>query len=160
MDEQTATDEQTTAEEQAAEQRYIEGSADDENAEAIDHPTKLMRVAHMVRTMLDEVRTTDLDEAGRARLAAIHRRSIEMLKGVVSDELGQELDDVTGELSPDDVPTGSELRVVQAQLAGWLEGLFRGIQATMMSQQAAVRDQLQQQQALERGGEGARGQYL
>jgi hypothetical protein len=125
----------------------------------IEEPAKLLRIAHMVRSMLDEVRTTELDEAGRARLADVHRRAVAALREVVSDDLEEELTDVADQLG-DETPTGSELRVAQAQLAGWLEGLFRGIQATMAAQQQAAKQQLAQIQQEQQEGTSGSGQYL
>ena len=97
----------------------------------------------MVRTMLDEVRRAPLDDAGRRRLAEIHERSLEELESVLSPDLQQELGEVILPLTSD-APTESELRLAQAQLVGWLEGLFHGIQATLFTQQAAAQGQLDQ----------------
>lgn len=130
----------------------------------IEHPGKLLRIAHMVRTMLDEVRTVELDEAGRETMAQVHERVIESLSEVVSDDLKAELAQVLPDISGD-VPTGSELRIVQAQLAGWLEGLFRGIQASVVTQQMMAQQQVEQlrREQMRSGppvpGSGA-GQYL
>ncbi|HEX2027672.1 MAG TPA: proteasome activator [Nitriliruptorales bacterium] len=127
--------------------------------EEIEHPARLLRIAHSIRSLLDEVRTTDLDEAGRERLAAIHQQAVDSLQEIVSENLVEELGQM--ELPMDEgIPSGGELRVVQAQLAGWLEGLFRGIQASMASQQIAQQHhrQLAQRRALEGGGQT--GQYL
>ena len=119
-----------------------EASADDAN-EQISSPTKLIRIASMVRTMLDEVRRAPLDDAGRRRLAEIHERSLEELESVLSPDLQKELGEVILPLTSD-APTESELRFAQAQLVGWLEGLFHGIQATLFTQQAAAQGQLDQ----------------
>lgn len=132
--------------------------------EEIEHPAKLLRIAAIVKAMLDEVRTVELDEAARARLATIHNRMIEELGDLVSDDLRAELSEL--ELEPvEGEPTGAELRVVQAQLSGWLQGLFHGIQASVASQQLAARQQLAQmkQGQLGPGGEqtgAGAGQYL
>ena len=117
--------------------------AADEASEQISSPTKLIRIASMVRTMLDEVRRAPLDDAGRRRLAEIHERSLEELESVLSPDLQQELTEVVLPLTSD-APTESELRLAQAQLVGWLEGLFHGIQATLFTQQAAAQGQLEQ----------------
>ena len=93
----------------------------------------------MVRTMLDEVRRAPLDDAGRRRLREIHESSLEELEGVLSPDLRQELSEVVLPLTSDD-PTESELRLAQAQLVGWLEGLFHGIQATLFTQQAMAQE--------------------
>ena len=103
---------------------------------------KLMRIASMTRAMLDEVRHSDLDDAGRRRLVEIHERSLEEMQDVLSEDLRQELDDMFVPLQEE--ASESELRLVQAQLVGWLEGLFAGIQATLLSQQAAAANQLQE----------------
>jgi hypothetical protein len=115
----------------------------DEAGEQISSPTKLIRIASMVRTMLDEVRRAPLDDAGRRRLAEIHERSLEELESVLSPDLQQELGEVILPLTSE-APTESELRLAQAQLVGWLEGLFHGIQATLFTQQAAAQGQLDQ----------------
>jgi hypothetical protein len=117
--------------------------ATDEASEQISSPTKLIRIASMVRTMLDEVRRAPLDDAGRRRLAEIHERSLQELESVLSPDLQQELGEVILPLTSES-PTESELRLAQAQLVGWLEGLFHGIQATLFTQQAAAQGQLEQ----------------
>lgn len=133
--------------------------------EEIDHPARLLRLAAMTRAMLDEVRQVDLDERGRSRLAEIHRRCLRMLGEAVSENLRDELHDVALQID-DGPPSEAELRVAQAQLLGWLEGVFHGIQATISAQQAAAQQQLAQlrrRQALpgpERPTEEARGLYL
>lgn len=149
----------------APQQRFLE-QEEEGPAEEVEHPTKLLRIAHSVRSMLDEVKVTDLDEAGRKRLADIHNRTVTSLREILSEDLSDELSEDMQFLH-DEIPTGSELRIAQAQLAGWLEGLFRGIQASMATQQMAAKQQLQQmrqQRALGQGGgdqgEGGTGQYL
>jgi hypothetical protein len=117
--------------------------AAEEVSEQISSPTKLIRIAAMVRTMLDEVRRAPLDDAGRRRLREIHEKSLQELESVLSPDLRQELADVVLPLTSD-TPTESELRLAQAQLVGWLEGLFHGIQATLFTQQATAQGQLDQ----------------
>jgi hypothetical protein len=112
-----------------------------EDGEQVTSPTKLIRIATMVRTMLDEVRRAPLDDAGRRRLREIHEKSLSELKGVLSPELQKELSEVVLPLTSE-APSESELRLAQAQLVGWLEGLFHGIQATLFTQQAATQSQL------------------
>jgi proteasome activator-like protein len=107
--------------------------------ETITEPAKLLRIASMVRELLEETRQTSLDEPGRKRLAEIYGRAVGELTGVLSGDLREELESLAP--SMDGVPTESELRVAQAQLVGWLEGLFHGIQAAMFAQQAAARAQ-------------------
>lgn len=130
----------------------------DEASEQISSPTKLIRIASMVRTMLDEVRRAPLDDAGRKRLKEIHERSLEELESVLSPDLQQELSEVVLPLTSDD-PTESELRLAQAQVVGWLEGLFHGIQATLFTQQAAAQGQLEQmrRRALDQGASASSG---
>ena len=111
--------------------------------EQVSRPTKLIRIASMVRTMLDEVRRAPLDDAGRRRLREIHERSLSELEEVLSPELRQELSDVVLPFT-DEAPTESELRLAQAQLVGWLEGLFHGIQATLFTQQTVAQQQLEE----------------
>jgi hypothetical protein len=118
-------------------------NAGDETGEQISSPTKLIRIASMVRTMLDEVRRAPLDDAGRRRLREIHERSLEELESVLSPDLRKELAEVVLPLTGES-PSESELRLAQAQLVGWLEGLFHGIQATLFTQQAAAQGQLDQ----------------
>lgn len=111
----------------------------------VSEPTKLIRIASMTRAMLEEVRQAPLDESGRTRLAEVHGRSIAELRGVLSPELLEEFDEIMIPLQEDEV-TEAELRVAQAQLIGWLEGLFHGIQASLWSQQMAAQHQLAEMQ--------------
>jgi hypothetical protein len=120
-----------------------DGEVEDDGAEQVRRPTKLIRIASMVRNMLDEVRRAPLDDAGRRRLREIHEKSLEELESVLSPDLRRELSDVVLPFSSD-APSESELRLAQAQLVGWLEGLFHGIQATLFTQQAAAQGQLDQ----------------
>jgi Bacterial proteasome activator len=110
--------------------------------ETITEPAKLLRIASMVRELLEETRQTSLDEPGRKRLADIYGRSVGELSEVLSEDLREELESLAP--SMEGVPTESELRVAQAQLVGWLEGLFHGIQAAMFAQQAAARAQFEE----------------
>jgi hypothetical protein len=114
----------------------------DERTEAITQPAKLLRIASMVRELLDETRQASMDEAGRSRLADIYHRAVGELSEVLSPDLQEELADLAPPLAG--VPSESEIRVAQAQLVGWLEGLFHGIQAAMFSQQAAARQQFEE----------------
>jgi hypothetical protein len=112
----------------------------------VSSPAKVMRIGTTVKQLLEEVRSTDLDEKGRQRLAEIHRRSIEELEDGLSKDLIDELERLDLPFdSADGPPTTSELRIAQAQLVGWLEGLFHGIQTAIMAQQAMA------QQAAARG---------
>ncbi len=119
-----------------------EESAPEENTDYISQPAKVMRIGSMVKTLLDEARSAPLDEAGRARLREIYQTSIHELSGALSPDLGGELSRMVLPFSGD-VPSESELRVAQAQLVGWLEGLFHGIQASLFAQQAAAAAQLE-----------------
>jgi hypothetical protein len=131
--------------------------------EQVTRPTKLIRIASMVRGMLDEVRRAPLDDAGRRALREIHEKSLHELEGVLSPELQKELEDVVLPFNSD-TPSESELRIAQAQLVGWLEGLFHGIQATLFTQQAQAQSQfeeMRQRRAIEGGGgERTPGAYL
>ena len=109
------------------------------SGETITEPAKLLRIASMVRELLDETRQASLDEAGRSRLADVYQRAVGELREVLSPDLQEELGDLAPPL--EGVPSESEIRVAQAQLVGWLEGLFHGIQAAMFAQQAAARQQ-------------------
>jgi hypothetical protein len=119
------------------------GPGDDDDGEQVIRPTKLIRIASMVRNMLDEVRRAPLDDAGRRRLREIHERSLRELERVLSPELQKELAEVVLPFTSE-APSESELRLAQAQLVGWLEGLFHGIQATLFTQQAAAQQQLEE----------------
>ena len=111
--------------------------------QTIEEPGKLLRIAAMTRSMLEEARDVTLDEEGRSRLRDIHGASVQQLRDVVTDDLREELSEVFLSLGGD-VPSQAELRIAQAQLIGWLEGLFNGIQAAIMTQQMAAQAQLQQ----------------
>lgn len=111
--------------------------------EAVSEPAKVMRVGSMIKQLLDEVRGTDLDEPARERLRDIYDRSIEELGSALSPDLRGELERLAFPFTGDTTPTEVELRVAQAQLVGWLEGLFHGIQATLFAQQMAARQQLE-----------------
>jgi hypothetical protein len=127
----------------------------DVREESIEQPAKVMRIGSMVKQLLDEVRQAPLDEAGRTRLREIYEQSIRELASGLSPDLVEELDRVTLPFDHD-VPTEAELRIAQAQLVGWLEGLFHGIQATLVAQQMAARAQLDdmRQRGLPRGPDG------
>lgn len=113
-------------------------------ADLIEQPAKVMRIGSMIKQLLEEVRTAPLDEAGRARLAAIHERSIKELEQGLAAELIDELERITLPFSTTSAPSDAELRIAQAQLVGWLEGLFHGIQTALFAQQMAARAQLEQ----------------
>jgi hypothetical protein len=121
-------------------------AASAESEQPVSEPTKLIRMASMTRAMLDEVRQAPLDEGGKSRLAEVHSRSIEEMRGVLSPDLLEEFDGVMIPLPEDDKVTEAELRIAQAQLIGWLEGLFHGIQASLWTQQMAAQSQLAEMQ--------------
>ncbi|WP_269047440.1 bacterial proteasome activator family protein [Paenarthrobacter sp. Z7-10] len=106
-------------------------------ADLVDEPAKVMRIGTMVRQLLEEVRSAPLDEAARGRLAEIHERSIRELEDGLSEELVAELHRISLPFSDDATPSDAELRIAQAQLVGWLEGLFHGIQTALAAQQLA-----------------------
>lgn len=139
-----------------------EGPTSDESTDFISQPAKVMRIGSMVKTLLDEARSAPLDEAGRVRLREIYETSISELSGALSPDLGSEL----ARMAPPfvaGVPSESELRIAQAQLVGWLEGLFHGIQASLFAQQAAAAAQLEKirDRSLNPGGPDPRsGTYL
>ena len=142
-------------------------------ADQISQPAKVMRIGSMVKQLLEEVRTAPLDDASRVRLREVHQSSIAELAEGLAPELREELDRLTLPFSDDVVPSDAELRIAQAQLVGWLEGLFHGIQTALFAQQMAARVQLEQMRgrpALPAGTEvpglphpgpvGGTGQYL
>ena len=139
---------------------------EDRPQESITQPAKLLRIASMVRELLEDTRQASLDEPGRVRLRQIYERSVGELAEVLSPDLRDELETLAPPM--EGVPTESEIRIAQAQLVGWLEGLFHGIQAALFSQQAAARAQFEEirRRGLPSGasdppqGPDLRGQYL
>ena len=131
-----------------------DGSARDDR-ESVEQPAKVMRIGSMIKQLLEEVRQAPLDEASRSRLREIYDTSIAELADGLSPDLREELSRMALPFGPDEVPSEGELRVAQAQLVGWLEGLFHGIQATLFAQQMAARAQLEQmrQRSLPAGAE-------
>jgi hypothetical protein len=122
--------------------------------EAVTEPGKVMRIGSMVKQLLEEVRGTHLDEATRERLAEIYERSIVELSEALSPDLQDELRMLALPFATD-APSESELRIAKAQLVGWLEGLFHGIQATLFAQQMAARQQFEQMRRLGPGPDGS-----
>jgi hypothetical protein len=114
----------------------------EESTETVEQPAKVMRIGSMIKQLLDEVRQAPMDEASRERLREIYDRSISELAEGLSPDLREELNRMTSPFGPETLPSDAELRVAQAQLVGWLEGLFHGIQATLFAQQMAARAQL------------------
>ncbi|HEX6471429.1 MAG TPA: bacterial proteasome activator family protein [Streptosporangiaceae bacterium] len=122
-----------------------EGNGDERPiTEMVEQPAKVMRIGSMIRQLLDEVKAAPLDEASRARLKDIHASSIKELEDGLAPELVDELERLSLPFTDDNVPSEAELRIAQAQLVGWLEGLFHGIQTTLFAQQMAARAQLEQ----------------
>ncbi|GHC97638.1 peptidyl-prolyl cis-trans isomerase [Nocardiopsis terrae] len=132
----------------------------------VEQPAKVMRIGSMIRQLLDEVKAAPLDEASRARLKEIHTSSIKELEDGLAPELIEELDRLTLPFADGSAPSDAELRIAQAQLVGWLEGLFHGIQTTLFAQQMAARAQLENMRkalppgisGLQAQGPGAEGQ--
>jgi Protein of unknown function (DUF2587) len=110
----------------------------------VEQPAKVMRIGTMIKQLLEEVRAAPLDDASRHRLRDIHRHSITELEQGLAPELRDELERLTLPFSEDKIPSDAELRIAQAQLVGWLEGLFHGIQTALFAQQMAARQQLEQ----------------
>ena len=118
--------------------------AEDRQSEAVEHPAKVMRIGSMIKLLLEEVRQSDLDEPSRDRLRDIYETSVKELSEALSPDLRDELSRLAHPFAGEGVPSEAELRVAKAQLVGWLEGLFHGIQATLFAQQMAARQQLEE----------------
>jgi hypothetical protein len=127
----------------AGDDKGAEGDRERPVTEMVEQPAKVMRIGSMIRQLLEEVRAAPLDEKSRARLKEIHESSIKELEDGLAPELVAELERLSLPFN-DDVPSEAELRIAQAQLVGWLEGLFHGIQTTLFAQQMAARAQLEQ----------------
>ncbi len=154
--------------------RLMAAATDDDSndrslTDLVEQPAKVMRIGTMIKQLLEEVRAAPLDEASRNRLREIHATSIRELEEGLAPELREELDRLTLPFTEGAVPSDAELRIAQAQLVGWLEGLFHGIQTALFAQQMAARAQLEQmrQGALPPGigrsggpGGSGTGQYL
>jgi hypothetical protein len=136
----------------------------------VEQPAKVMRIGTMIKQLLEEVRAAPLDDASRNRLRQIHRTSIRELEDGLAPELRDELERLTLPFTEESIPSDAELRIAQAQLVGWLEGLFHGIQTALFAQQMAARQQLEQMRqgalppgvgGIQRGGpQSGTGQYL
>ncbi|MEU1210966.1 bacterial proteasome activator family protein [Streptomyces sp. NPDC005791] len=125
------------------------GGGDDESreipvTEMVEQPAKVMRIGSMIKQLLEEVRAAPLDEASRVRLKEIHASSVKELEDGLAPELVEELERLSLPFTEESVPSEAELRIAQAQLVGWLEGLFHGIQTALFAQQMAARAQLEQ----------------
>ncbi|MEU8887229.1 bacterial proteasome activator family protein [Streptomyces sp. NPDC048442] len=125
------------------------GGGDDESREVpvtdmVEQPAKVMRIGSMIKQLLEEVRAAPLDEASRVRLKNIHASSVKELEDGLAPELVEELERLSLPFTEEAIPSEAELRIAQAQLVGWLEGLFHGIQTALFAQQMAARAQLEQ----------------
>lgn len=121
-------------------------------ADLVEQPAKVMRIGSMIKQLLEEVRGAPLDEASRVRLREIHRRSIAELESGLAAELVDELERLSLPFTDDSTPTDAELRIAQAQLVGWLEGLFHGIQTALFAQQMSARAQFEEMRRRAIGG--------
>jgi hypothetical protein len=133
--------------------------------ESVEQPAKVMRIGAMIKQLLEEVRQAPLDEASRSRLREIYEASVRELSEGLSDDLRDELSRLVLPFLQGGEPTDAELRIAHAQLVGWLEGLFHGIQATLFAQQMAARAQLEEMRqrglpAPDEAGSGRPGTYL
>ena len=147
-----------------------EDDAQQSLTDLVEQPAKVMRIGTMIKQLLEEVRAAPLDDASRNRLREIHATSIRELEEGLAPELREELERFTLPFTEDSVPSDAELRIAQAQLVGWLEGLFHGIQTALFAQQMAARAQLEQMRQLPPGvagpaqpggpGHPGTGQYL
>jgi hypothetical protein len=122
-----------------------------EQGDSVTSPAKVMRIGSMVKALLEEVRAAPLDEPSRERLAEIYERSVVELAEALSPDLQEELRTLALPFNDGEIPSEGEIRVAKAQLVGWLEGLFHGIQATLFAQQLAARQQLEQMRQLPGG---------
>lgn len=139
-----------TGEERALGQRSV--------TDLVEQPDKVMRIGNMIRQLLEEVKAAPLDDASRQRLRSIHAASIAELKDGLAPELVEELERIALPFGEEATPSDAELRIAQAQLVGWLEGLFHGIQTALFAQQMAARAQLEQmRRALPAGHPGSEG---
>jgi Protein of unknown function (DUF2587) len=158
-------DQQLAERDRAADGGLVPAGGEVQATETVEQPAKVLRIGTMIRQLLEEVRQAPLDDASRERMKEIYETSVHELSAGLSPDLSAELERLT---SPFDegTPSESELRIAQAQLVGWLEGLFHGIQATLFAQQASARSQLEEirRRGLPRAGEGPGpdrpGQYL
>jgi hypothetical protein len=121
-----------------------DGAQTEQIGEMVEQPAKVMRIGTMIKQLLEEVRAAPLDEASRNRLRDIHASSIRELEQGLAPELREELERITLPFTEGETPSDAELRIAQAQLVGWLEGVFHGIQTALFAQQMAARAQLEE----------------
>ncbi|SDQ51536.1 Protein of unknown function [Arthrobacter crystallopoietes] len=131
-------DQQRAEEAEARNEAGSNGKKGSQLHDLVDEPAKVMRIGTMIRQLLEEVRSAPLDDAARNRLAEIHERSVKELEDGLAPELIDELHRINLPFTDDSTPSDAELRIAQAQLVGWLEGLFHGIQTAIAAQQAAT----------------------
>ena len=143
-----------------------DGDDDRSLTDLVEQPAKVMRIGTMIKQLLEEVRAAPLDDASRSRLREIHATSIRELEDGLAPELRDELDRLTLPFTEGTVPSDAELRIAQAQLVGWLEGLFHGIQTALFAQQMAARAQIEQMReqrglppGVSRPGQSGSGQF-
>jgi hypothetical protein len=129
-----------------------------ELTDLVEQPAKVMRIGSMIRQLLEEVKSAPLDDASRNRLKEIHASSIKELESGLAPELVEELERLSLPFTEDSTPSDAELRIAQAQLVGWLEGLFHGIQTAIYAQQVSARAQFEQMRRALPGGSGQQGQ--
>jgi hypothetical protein len=139
--------------------RAVGGSDDDGDdlgnlSDLVEQPAKVMRIGSMIRQLLEEVKSAPLDDASRNRLKEIHRSSIKELESGLAPELVEELERLSLPFTEEGTPSDAELRIAQAQLVGWLEGLFHGIQTAIYAQQVSARAQFEQMRRALPGGHG------
>ena len=134
-----------------------DGDDDTSITDLVHQPAKVMRIGTMIKQLLEEVKAAPLDDASRNRLREIHKTSIRELEEGLAPELRDELERLALPFSDDVIPSDAELRIAQAQLVGWLEGLFHGIQTALFAQQMAARAQLEQMRQLPPGVSGVPG---
>ena len=136
----------------------VAGTVEQPSGEYVSEPAKVMRIGAMVKMLLEEVKAAPLDEASRERLVSVYQRSLDEVSTALSPDLQHELRSMALPFKNGEVPSDAELRIAQAQLVGWLEGLFHGIQAMLMAQQMAARQQLEQMRQLPPGAQPMGGQ--
>ncbi len=141
------------SEEEEASGGVTESPTGEAVSETVAEPGKVMRIGSMIKQLLEEVRQAPLDERSRVRLREIYQTSVKELSTALSPDLRTELQSLALPFDEQAIPSEAELRVAQAQLVGWLEGLFHGIQATLFAQQMAAQAQLQQMRQIGPGGQ-------
>jgi hypothetical protein len=137
----------------------VEGETGESVSDLVEEPAKVMRIGTMIKQLLEEVRAAPLDDASRNRVRVIHETSVRELEKALAPELQGELERLIQPFNEDSTPSDAELRIAQAQLVGWLEGLFHGIQTALFTQQMAARVQLEQMRRGLPPGQSAEGHH-